>query len=104
MPENITIIETYFNDNNEQIAHIDTYIKDNIIYTIQYDNTHKYAESLTNKNYDTILIVHDTKNIIHESKNESDVNPKISENFFRELNLNSVYKYHGKHRLIILVA
>lgn len=100
LPENISIIQTVFDENNEQQGHIDFYIKDDMAYVSQNDKTHTYAETISIGN-DNYMISHDTKTIFHTNDTENSNNKLsgISENFFNMLNQNTTYKYCGKETI-----
>ncbi|MBO5398495.1 MAG: hypothetical protein J6A36_06195 [Clostridia bacterium] len=95
---NVQIIETYFDENNKQIAYFDNYIKDNMCYIAQYDNNHKYAESLIDVNNYCISIVHDTKHIIRTTSSEK-ITALGEEEFFIKVNQNANYKYYGREEV-----
>lgn len=98
LPENILIIQTVFDENNEQQGHIDYYIKGNMFYISQNDKTHTYAETISNGN-DNYMIEHDTKTIAHTTNSTENNNDKslwISDDFYNMLNQNAIYKYCGK--------
>lgn len=97
LPENVSIIQTVFDENNKQQGHTDFYIKGNMAYVSQNDNTHIYAETISNGN-DNYMISHDTKTIFHKNntENNSEKNLGISESFFNMLNQNTTYEYCGK--------
>lgn len=100
LPENVAIIQTVFDENNEQQGHIDLYIKGDMVYVSQNDNTHIYAEAISNGN-DSYMISHDTKTIFHTSSTENNKEKLfgISEDFFNMLNQNATYKYCGKEKI-----
>lgn len=102
LPKNLHIIGTYYDETNMQIASFDTYIKNNLIYTSQYNNIQKYAETLTDINNYNINIIHDTKNIIYETNYKYTYNGILTIEdaiLFKKINKNTFYKYCGKEKI-----
>lgn len=96
LSENISIVQNFFDENNELIAYIDFFKKDDMTYILQNDNTHKYAETVSNGS-ESYMISHDTKTIFHENSNKEKI--VMSESFFNKLNQNTIYKYCGKTKV-----
>lgn len=90
----------YEEGEEERIAYVDEYIKDNIIYAVTKNYLSQVlAETLANmENSELITILHSekviTSNIISENENASELHG--NETFFILVGKNAKYKCHGK--------
>ncbi len=100
LPTNIHILETVYDDSNNESGYLNIYKKNNLIYTIQSDrNNQNYAESITDiNNYNSILISHPTKTIF-KTQIEENITFPAEEAFYTTLNSNAKYKYYGKSKI-----